>query len=81
MPKKLKIPLPNGQVVDAVEVSYSIVKEEWNEYEMADGGRVRVKASVQKMLRVLDANGKGAVTEEGDPQVLVRSNIEVVSSS
>jgi hypothetical protein len=79
MPKKLRITV-NGQEVDAVEVSFSIIHEDWNEYELADGGRVRAKLGVQRIMRVLDESGKPAMTNEGDPFVVIQSQNQVVAS-
>ena len=66
--------------VDAIEQDFEIAREEWNEYRLADGGRVRVKTSVQKIFRLLDSEGKPLYSPEGDPQVLVRHVAEIVAS-
>ncbi len=79
MPKKVRVNL-NGQDVEAVEVAFTIRREDWNEYELADGGTVRFKASVLRMLRVLDADGKPAKTPDGDPMMVVQSQNSVVTS-
>ena len=62
------------------EVSFKVVNEEWNEYELYDGGRVRLKTTAQKIVRVLDKDDKPAFTPDGDPHVLVRHNTQVVTS-
>jgi hypothetical protein len=69
------------QEVDAIELDFSIKREEWNEYELADGGRVRIKTSVAKIFRVLDSNGKPAFLPDGDPAVVVRHNSEISARS
>jgi hypothetical protein len=79
MPRKIKINI-GGVDYDGQEVSFKILKEDWNEYELYDGGIVRLKTSAQKIVRVLDAQGKPAFTPEGDPHVLVRHNTQVVTS-
>jgi hypothetical protein len=80
MPRRIKVTL-NGQEVDAVEVDFSVQSEQWNIYELADGGRVKVKVSVAKIFRVLDAQGKPALDPEGDPVLALRHNTQVVASS
>ena len=60
--------------------SFRTIREDWNEYEMASGVTVRVKTVVQKIGRVLDSDGKPQFDAEGDPHVVVRSQIQVVSS-
>ena len=79
MARVVKVSVPGGER-DAVEVSFDIKREDWNEYELADGGRVRVRATVVKILRILDAEGKPALTPEGDPWLVVRHNTHVVAS-
>jgi len=79
VPRQIKLTL-GDQEVDAVEVDYRVKSEEWNEYELADGGRVRVKLTVAKIFRVLDAQGKPAFDAAGDPMVAIRHNTQVASS-
>ena len=43
--------------------------EDWNEYELADGVRVRVKTVVTGISRGLDPNGHPVTTPEGSPVV------------
>ncbi|HUG14256.1 MAG TPA: hypothetical protein VMM78_04485 [Thermomicrobiales bacterium] len=75
--KKINV---GGQDVDAVEVSFSIVREDWNEYELADGGHVRLKTTTQRILRVLDDAGKPARTPDGEPFIVVQTSNQVVAS-
>jgi len=79
MVKVQKVKLGN-QEVDAIELDFEIRREEWNEYTLLDGGRVRGKLSVAKIFRILDAEGKPAYGPDGDPQMIVRHKVEVVSS-
>lgn len=74
---KLKI---GDQEVDAIEQDFEIGREEWSEYKLLDGGVIRVKTSVQKIFRIVDAQGQPLISPEGDPQVLVRHNTQVVAS-
>ncbi len=62
------------------EASFDTVKEDWNEYQLESGSRVRVKVIVHKIFLMLDAEGKPAFTDEGDPEVAVRHPIQVVAS-
>jgi hypothetical protein len=73
-----KIPL-GGEEHEGIELDFTVVREEWNEYDLADGGRVRVKTSVQRILRILDAEGKPARTAEDEPFIVVQSVNQVVS--
>lgn len=70
---KTKITLPSGERVNAQEVEFEIIREEWNEYRLEDGTSVRVKNVAVKILRVLDDAANPSFTDEGEPHVLVRS--------
>jgi hypothetical protein len=77
--KIVKLPGPLGEI-SAIEQSFDVKREEWNEYKLRDGGSVRIKVVVQKILRILDADGKPAYTAEGDPNLIVRHSVELVTS-
>jgi hypothetical protein len=79
MPKRVTVNI-NGQEREAVEVDFTIKREDWNEYELADGGRVRMRTAVHRMLRVLDQDGRPARNEAGDPFIIVQSQNAVVAS-
>ena len=64
--------------VEAQEVQFTVISEQWNEYAALDGGRVRAKLVVQRVFRPLDSLGKPRVTPEGDPEFIVRWNVEIV---
>lgn len=78
MARVTKVQLANGEECDAVELDFEIQNEQWDEYKLLDGGRVRLKTSALRMFRVLDAHGNPAYTPEGDPFILVRHNTQVV---
>ena len=59
---------------------YRTAREGWNEYVLDDGVRVRFKATVVKIGRVLDADGKPMTTDGDDPMVFVRSQNIVIAS-
>jgi len=77
--KIIKITI-GDQEYNAVERDFEIAREEWNQYRLLDGGTVRVKTSVQKILLIVDENGNPTRTADGDLNVLVRHATEVVSS-
>lgn len=80
MARIVKVPLPDGTFIDAIEQEFDIAKEEWNEYRLADGGRVRLMTTVQKVLRIVDSTGTPQYDANGDPKVIVRHNTQVVAS-
>ena len=70
----------NNQEVETQEESFQTIREDWSEYELASGVRVRIKPVVHKIARVLDKNGKPAFQKDGDPYVLVRHQVQIVTS-
>jgi hypothetical protein len=79
MPQAIKINI-DGVQYSGQEVDFKVIKEDWNEYELNDGVKVKVKTIAQKIVRVLDAQNKPAFTPDGDPHVLIRHNTQIVSS-
>ena len=69
----------DGKEITAREEPFAVVKEDWNEYILESGVRVRVKASVAKLGRQLDEEGNYTENQFGDPAVLVRYALEVVT--
>lgn len=70
----------DGVEYEGNEVDFEIVKEDWNEYRLSNGVKMRLKTSAQKMIQVVDEKGNPVLTKDGDPHVLVRHSIQVVSS-
>lgn len=77
--KIIDMPGPDGPV-KAVDQTYDIVREDWNEYVLADGGRVRIKTVVQRIYRIVDAEGVPQSDENGDPKLIVRHGTLVTAS-
>ena len=67
MGKRTKVPF-EGKQVDAVELSFETVREEWNEYKCEDGSTIRLKTVVSKIHR---SDQKNTV---GEPIFMVRSS-------
>ena len=79
MPNLVKARLGEREV-DALEMDFQTAREEWNDYRLLDGGRVRVKAVVGKILWVVDEAGNRMYNDQGEPIILVRNQIQVISS-
>lgn len=74
--RRHKIPGPDGQVVDAVEVGFRTSGEHWNEYLLDDGTVLRLKVVSHQIFRV-----EGQFDEMGNPAYLIRSQNVVSASS
>ena len=55
-----------GQDVDALEVRFRSVREDWNEYDLEDGSTLRMKAVVTDIVRV-----EGQYDPENNPVYLL----------
>ena len=75
--RRRKIQL-GDKTVEALELDFEVKTEQWSEYQLLDGGIVRMKTTPLRICRVLDENGNPAVTAEGDPHLLVNHNTQVV---
>jgi hypothetical protein len=57
-----------GKEVDAIDVSFKINKEDWNEYQLEDGTSLRLKCVVSEVLRVPEM-----YDQEGNPTYVIKS--------
>lgn len=57
-----------GQQVEAIEVKFKAIREDWNEYDLEDGTTVRMKTVVAEVLRVPEH-----FDNEGNPVYVVKS--------
>ena len=67
----------NGNEALGVEVDFDIKHESWDEYQLLDGGVIRVKSTVIHIFRVVDEDGQQRYTEDERPMYVVRSKQEV----
>jgi len=78
MPVRMTIKV-GSQEIHVIELDFRVSKEDWNEYDLLDGGRVRLKTTPFRIFRVLDDEGKPAYTDDGDPNIIVRHNTQIVA--
>lgn len=64
--EKIKVPFKD-KMVDAVEVKFKVIKEEWNEYSLEDGTIIRFKSVVTQIARTTKYN------ENNEPIYSLRS--------
>ena len=69
------VPVP----VNVQHEHFETHNEDWNEYELEGGIRVRVKAVVTGIGRALDPNGQLMLTPDGDPLVKVSHTVVVAA--
>ena len=67
----------NGAEGLGVEVEFEIKSEAWNEYNLLDGGTIRVKCNAIYILRLVDNKGKQLYADEGTPLFVVRTRQDV----
>jgi hypothetical protein len=66
--KKMKVRLPNGREVKAVDIDFETVREDWNEYTLEDGTILKFKTVVSSIIRTEDYDPM-----TGNPTYHVRS--------
>ena len=57
-----------GKQVEAEDVSFSIVREDWNTYQLHDGSELRMRLVVSAVFRIL-----GEFDREGNPVYVTKS--------
>ena len=65
-----------GRVVDAIEVSFRVEREDWNTYHLQDGSELRMRLVVSEVLVV-----PGEYDAEGNPAYVVKSQNLLVAKS
>jgi hypothetical protein len=78
--KTKEMTFPDGITRKVEEMDFSIIKEDWSEYQLDSGTYVKLKTVLHKVFWVLDDQGNRIYTAEGDPHLLVRSSNQVVAS-
>ena len=74
MDRIVKIPY-QAAMVDAEELDFQTMKEEWNEYQISDGSTIRIKLVMTNIVRLLDKRD-----QEGNPIYVAKtSNVMAVS--
>lgn len=64
----IKIKRPNGKIVEAEDIDFKPIKEDWNVYELEDGRILKIKVVVARVLRTEEKD-----TFTGEPIYIVRS--------
>ncbi len=72
-----QVPGPNGQVMFVQDVDFTTIGEPWGQFAVKDGGRIRFRATVTKISRVMQPDGQGGFVQsrqpDGEPLFLVIS--------
>lgn len=63
-----KLILPSGREVEATDIDFKSIKEDWNEYELEDGSVLKFKTIISSIIRTEDYD---LIT--GDPIYRTRS--------
>jgi hypothetical protein len=67
----------NGVQMPVRDLDFEIIKEPWLEYELADGGRVRVRAIVTGIIQVLEPDGSPAHLPDGQLWMICETNTTI----
>jgi hypothetical protein len=75
------VPTPFG-MMQAVDVQFKTVKEEWNIYELEDGSQLRIRFNVAKVSRILDPKtGKTFIQPTGEPAYNINGNPTIATTT
>ncbi|MFZ2071456.1 MAG: hypothetical protein WAV32_07680 [Halobacteriota archaeon] len=64
----MRMRLPNRREIEAMDVDFETIKEDWNEYKLEDGTILKFKTIVSSIIRTEDYDPM-----TGDPVYHVRS--------
>jgi hypothetical protein len=70
----VKLPTPEGKIIEGEEVDFKPTQEPWCVYQLEDGNTIRFKAVVTQVIRTENRDA------QGNPVYVVRSS-NVVSIS
>jgi hypothetical protein len=79
MPRIEDLIKPDGTPAKGILMDFAVKREEWNEYELSDGIKLRVKNSLVKAYLIVDDDGTPLMNEDGEPQVYIRHTTLVVT--
>ena len=79
MPRIEDLIKPDGTPAKGILMDFTVKREEWNEYELSDGTKLRVKNSLVKAYLIVDNDGTPLINEDGEPQVYIRHTTLVVT--
>jgi hypothetical protein len=65
---KVRVPGPNGQIVDGVEVLVEESSERWSDFLLKDGTKLRIKVSLAAAIRL-----DGVYDPQGNPMYMVNA--------
>ena len=66
----------HGEEVEAVDVNFKSIREDWNEYLLSDGTTLRMKLVVSEVVRA-----EGKYDDDDNPIYLVKSSNIVVAKA
>lgn len=78
-PKPTVIQLPDGSQTYGIEVAFETGDEGWASYRLSDGGILRVRHTMLRVVRVTDEHGTPQYLPDGQPHYLVTEAGHVVA--
>lgn len=68
----------NGKMYQLVEVDFEVAEENWNRYNLLDGGVIRARQSPYRISRVVDEDGNPFIGPDGRPVFYVEWSQQIV---
>ena len=69
----------NGQETEGKEVDFEIAREEWNAYKLLDGGTIRIKTVVSRIIQAFSEDGQPIRNRDGTLQYVIMSQNIIVA--
>ena len=79
--KTREMELPGDQRLSVTEVQFEVIREDWAEYKLSDGSRLRVKNVLIRVFLQVDDDGNIIYNEHGEPSVVIVGNQTIVPLS
>lgn len=77
--KRRELEMPDGTKYFGVEVDFEIVREDWSEYKLSDGGKLRIKNNLTTVYRLEDEAGNPVYGPDDEPLYYVYTGINILT--
>jgi len=72
---------PGGESLLGEDVGFSPIREDWSEYELADGSVLKIRIVAQKVSRAIDPETRETFHKEEDGEPLYNVRYQIVVST
>ncbi len=77
--KIVKVEVPGRGLLSAVECTFSVIQEAWSQYQVSDGGIIRMRSTALRIYRVVGDDGRPSFLPDGQRDYIVTQQTQMVS--